>query len=40
MTFTPEAGIDPDNTELAERTLGDLIELPAKCTTGCASGEF
>ena len=40
MTFTPEAGIDPDNTELAERTLGDLIQLPAKCTTGCASGEF
>lgn len=30
MTFAPEAGIDRDNTDLAEKVLGELIELPIK----------
>jgi hypothetical protein len=30
MTFAPEAGIDLDNTELADNVLGGLIQLPPK----------
>ena len=31
LTFTPEAGVDVDNTQLAETILGKLIRLPPKC---------
>jgi hypothetical protein len=30
MTFTPHACIDTNITELAQNTMGDLLELPEK----------